>query len=64
MRHIQVGKRVNPRNASSAGDVLLAAAVIAGIQWLVIHYLASNTTLVWVPLVFPRCWPATPWPMP
>ena len=33
-----------------AGRVLLAAAVIAGIQWLVIHYLASNTTLVWVAL--------------
>jgi hypothetical protein len=50
LRHIQVGKRVNPRNASSAGDVLLATAVIAGIQWLVIHHLASNTTLVWIPL--------------
>jgi hypothetical protein len=36
-----------------AGRVLLAAAVIAGIQWLVIHYLASNTTLVWVALGVP-----------
>jgi hypothetical protein len=36
-----------------AGRVLLAAAVISGIQWLVIHYLASNTTLLWVALVVP-----------
>ena len=36
-----------------AGRVLLAAAVIAGIQWLVIHYLASNATLVWVVLGVP-----------
>jgi hypothetical protein len=36
-----------------AGRVLLAAAVIAGIQWLVIHYLASNVTLVWVALGVP-----------
>ena len=35
------------------GRVLLAAAVIAGIQWLVIHYLASNVTLVWVALGVP-----------
>jgi hypothetical protein len=36
-----------------AGRVLLAAAVIAGIQWLVIHYLSSNTTLLWVALGVP-----------
>ena len=36
-----------------AGRVLLAAAVIAGIQWLVIHYLAANVTLVWVALGVP-----------
>ena len=36
-----------------AGRVLLAAAVIAGIQWLVIHYLAANATLVWVVLGVP-----------
>ncbi len=36
-----------------AGRVLLAAAVIAGIQWAVIHYLPSNTTLVWVVLGVP-----------
>jgi hypothetical protein len=38
---------------AAAGRVLLAAGVIAGIQWLVIHYLASNTTLVWVALGVP-----------
>jgi hypothetical protein len=36
-----------------AGRILLAAGVIAGIQWLVIHYLASNVTLVWVALGVP-----------
>ena len=36
-----------------AGRVLLAAAVIAGGQWLVIHYLSANTTLVWVVLAVP-----------
>jgi hypothetical protein len=36
-----------------AGRVLLAAAVIAGLQWLVIHYLSANTTLVWVVLGVP-----------
>jgi hypothetical protein len=36
-----------------AGRVLLAAAVIAGIQWLVIHYLSANVTLVWVALGVP-----------
>jgi len=36
-----------------AGRVLLAAAVIAGIQWLVIHYLASNVTLLWVAVGVP-----------
>ena len=35
------------------GRVLLAAAVIASTQWLVIHYLASNVTLVWVALGVP-----------
>lgn len=36
-----------------AGRVLLAAAVIVGIQWAVIHYLPSNTTLVWAVLGVP-----------
>jgi hypothetical protein len=36
-----------------AGRVLLAAAVIAGIQWMVIHYLSANVTLVWVVLGVP-----------
>jgi len=36
-----------------AGRVLLAAGVIAGGQWLVIHYLSANTTLVWVVLAVP-----------
>ena len=36
-----------------AGRVLLAAAVIAGIQWTVITYLSGNTTLVWVVLGVP-----------
>ena len=36
-----------------AGRVLLAAAVIAGIQWAVIHYLPTNATLVWVVLGVP-----------
>ena len=36
-----------------AGRVLLAAAVIVGIQWAVIHYLSSNTTLVWAVLGVP-----------
>jgi hypothetical protein len=36
-----------------AGRVLLAAAVIAGIQWVVISYLADNATLVWVVLGVP-----------
>ena len=36
-----------------AGRVLLAAAVIAGIQWAVISYLPGNTTLVWVVLGVP-----------
>jgi hypothetical protein len=36
-----------------AGRVLLAAAVIAGIQWAVIHYLPSNATLMWVVLGVP-----------
>jgi hypothetical protein len=36
-----------------AGRVLLAAAVIVGGQWLVIHYLSANTTLVWVVLGVP-----------
>ena len=36
-----------------AGRVLLAAAVIAGIQWAVITYLPGNATLVWVVLGVP-----------
>ena len=36
-----------------AGRVLLAAGVIVGGQWLVIHYLSANTTLVWVVLAVP-----------
>jgi hypothetical protein len=36
-----------------AGRVLLAAAVIVGIQWAVIHYLSANATLVWVVLAVP-----------
>ena len=36
-----------------AGRVLLAAAVIAGIQWAVIHYLSANATLLWVVLAVP-----------
>jgi hypothetical protein len=36
-----------------AGRVLLAAAVIAGIQWTVINYWAENTTLIWVVLGVP-----------
>ena len=36
-----------------AGRVLLAAAVIAGVQWAVITYWSGNTTLVWVVLGVP-----------
>lgn len=36
-----------------AGRVLLAAAVIAGGQWVVITYWSQNTTLVWVVLAVP-----------
>ncbi|MGD9527063.1 MAG: hypothetical protein AB7I38_17190 [Dehalococcoidia bacterium] len=36
-----------------AGRVLLAAAMIAGAQWLVITYWPSNTTLLWVALGVP-----------
>ena len=36
-----------------AGRVLLAAAVIAGIQWATVIYWAHNTTLVWVVLGVP-----------
>ena len=36
-----------------AGRVLLAAAVIAGIQWAVINYWAENQTLIWVVLGVP-----------
>jgi hypothetical protein len=36
-----------------AGRVLLAAAVIAGVQWAVITYLPGNATLVWVVLGVP-----------
>ncbi len=37
----------------AAGRALLAAAVIAGVQWLVITYAAGNTTLLWVALGVP-----------
>ena len=36
-----------------AGRVLLAAAVIAGIQWAAIHFWPDNVTLVWVVLGVP-----------
>lgn len=36
-----------------AGRVLLAAAVITGVQWVVIHYWSTNVTLVWVVLGVP-----------
>ena len=36
-----------------AGRVLLAAAVIAGIQWATIHFWPDNLTLVWVVLGVP-----------
>ena len=36
-----------------AGRVLLAAAVIAGAQWVVITFWPGNTTLVWVVLGIP-----------
>jgi hypothetical protein len=36
-----------------AGRVLLAAAVIAGIQWAAIHFWPENVTLVWVVLGVP-----------
>lgn len=36
-----------------AGRVLLAAAVIAGVQWAVVTYAAGNITLVWVALGIP-----------
>ena len=36
-----------------AGRVLLAAAVIAGVQWAVITYVPGNATLVWVVLGVP-----------
>jgi len=36
-----------------AGRVLLAAAVIAGVQWAVVTYSAGNVTLVWVALGIP-----------
>ena len=37
----------------AAGRAQLAAAMIAGIQWLVITYAADNTTLLWVTLGVP-----------
>jgi hypothetical protein len=37
----------------AAGRALLAAAVIAGVQWLVITYAPGNTTLLWVTLGIP-----------
>jgi hypothetical protein len=36
-----------------AGRVLLAAAVIVGVQWSVVTYWPANTTLVWVVLIVP-----------
>jgi hypothetical protein len=36
-----------------AGRALLAAAVIACLQWAVIHYWPDNLTLVWVALGVP-----------
>lgn len=33
---------------SLAGRVLLTAAAIVGVQWLVVTYAAQNTTLLWV----------------
>ena len=36
-----------------AGRVLLAAAVIVGIQWATISYWSQNTTLLWVVLAVP-----------
>ena len=36
-----------------AGRVLLAAAVIAAMQWAVIHYWPDNVTLVWTVLGVP-----------
>jgi hypothetical protein len=36
-----------------AGRVLLAAAVIAGVQWSVVTYWPANTTLIWVVLIVP-----------
>jgi hypothetical protein len=36
-----------------AGRVLLAAAVIVGVQWSVITYWSYNATLVWVVLGVP-----------
>jgi hypothetical protein len=36
-----------------AGRVLLAAAVIAAIQWAAIHFWPENVTLVWVVLGVP-----------
>jgi hypothetical protein len=36
-----------------AGRVLLAAAVIAGVQWSVITYWPDNPTLVWMVLGVP-----------
>jgi hypothetical protein len=47
------GDQVSVVLVAVAGRVLLAAAVITGIQWLVIHYLAANATLVWVVLGVP-----------
>jgi hypothetical protein len=36
-----------------AGRVLLAAAVIVGVQWSVVTYWPANTTLIWVVLIVP-----------
>ncbi len=51
---VQVGTSA----VSLLARVLLTAAAIAGTQWLVITYAASNTTLLWVVLGLPALFAA------
>ncbi len=45
--------RVGTSPVSLLWRVLVAAAVIAGVQWLVLTHFSSNMTLVWVTLGLP-----------
>ena len=50
--------RVGTGAVSLVGRVLVTAGVIAGAQWLVITYAATNTTLLWVMLGLPALFAA------